>query len=255
MIKILKDFWGLISGWVVLIITWLIDKLDRVELVTLQKVFYISSIILIWIGIIQALTKHHKVKKEKKTLLETFVEAEKTNSLVQLAKNPERKGELVIKAFNILKIGGKNMKNIFKSLGRLQLASLILTLVLLALGVASAFVPELAPVAENLEAFFFTIGIVAIPGVLSQGKKIGDTAKQILPKKEVKQITKTIKTYQKRAEALAKKYAPVIEVFKDIQELGGTPTPEQQTLYNTYDTQRKALEAKINAEKNKLEVL
>lgn len=223
--------------------------LDRLELIDLQKIFYILSNFLLVIGIWQVLARKRKSKK-----VEQLLRIERTNNLVQFVSNPEHKGEIVLKTFNILKIGGKKMKEFIKSLGRLQWASLVLTIVILILGVLSSFVPELEPIAENILYFFGAIGIVAIPGVLSHGKKIGDVAKNVLPKKDVRLITKTIKTYQRKAEQLAKQYEPIIKLALDVKELGGRLTSDQQTQYDTYLAQEKALQAKIETEKLKLEV-
>ena len=114
--------------------------------------------------------------------------------------------------------------------------------------------PELAVVGQNIEIFFITLGFVVAPGILAKGKIAGEAIKNVLPAKERKQIEANVKAWYKKIDELSKKYTEVIETAKDIKELGGTLTPEQQTLYNTYVTQKNALEAKIEAEKKKLEV-
>jgi uncharacterized membrane protein YiaA len=252
-VKTLKDFWLVIGGYVMHLLSFILDEL---ELEDLQKIFYLLSILLLLLGIWQVLAKRKRQGLDKVTRLE------KTNNLVRFVYDPEHKGEIVLRTIDVIKIktqtilykGGKKMKEFLRSRGWVQWVSLVMTFVLLIVGILSAFVPELAQVGENIVAYLITLGFVSAPGILAKGKLVGDAIKQLLPAKERKLIEASIKAWYKKLDDLSKKYADVIEIAKDVAELGGTLTQEQQTQYNTYITQKNAIDAKIEAEKKKLEV-
>ena len=236
--KVLKEFWLLISGYAMTILSMFIDKLDVVDL---QKIFYLSSIILIWLGILQALLKNRKNKRLTKVLL-----LEKTNNLVHLAHNPEHKGEILINTFNILKIGGIKMKAYIKSLSWLQLGSLLLTVLLLGLGILSVFLPELAFIAENFEAFLIAVGFVAGPGILSRGKELGEAVKKTIQSKgRIKELNKLVKLAKKELDLLDIDYSYLKPYVKRIEEYGGDLTAEQNIANHTYKKQRTAIEDRI----------
>gem|GEM_PF-2707286 len=244
MIKLLKDFWGLISGSITILLTVLLEMLDSVELIYLQKMFYISSIILIWIGIYQAISKHRKIKKSK--LLELLLPMEKTNNLVQLANHPEKKGEILIRIYQKFQIGGKKMKNYFKSLSMKQLLSLALTLLLLGLGIASVYLPSLAFVAENIEAFLIIVGLVSGPGILSRGKELGEAVKLTIQSKgRIKELNKLVKLAKKELDLLDIDYSYLQPFVKRIEEYGGELTAEQSIANNNYKKQRLGIEDRI----------
>jgi hypothetical protein len=216
---------------------------DRLDVVNLQKAFYISSLILIWVGIIQALLKNRKNKK----IVNRLLLMEKTNNLVHLAHNPEHKGEIVINTFNILKIGGIKMKAYFKSLSWIQLASLLLTVLLLGLGIASVFMPELAFIAENFEIFLISIGVVSSPGILNRGKELGEAVKRVVQSKgRIKELNKLVKLAKKELDTLDVNYDYLKPYIKRIEEYGGDLTAEQSIAKDTYGKQRLAIEKKIN---------
>jgi len=241
--KFIKEFWGLVGGGLTTLFTIFIDLLDSVELVIYQKVFYISSIILIWIGIYQALTRK---RKNKKKILDDILNMEKTNSLVQLVRNPEHKGEALIRTLLILKRGGIKMKAYFKTLSKVQILSLVFTVILLALGVASVFMPELAFVGENLEGYLVALGFVAGPGILSRGQELGDAVKNtILSKGRIKELNQLIKVAKKERDLLDADYAYLKPVFNRITQYGGKPTAEQDLANNNFITQRAAIDSKL----------
>jgi hypothetical protein len=245
-IRLLKDFWGLISGLITILLTILLETLDSVELIYLQKTFYISSIILIWIGIYQAVTKHRKMKKSK--LIELLLQMEKTNNLVQLANHPEKKGEILIHMYQKIQIGGKKMKTYFKSLSTKQLLSLVITLLLLGLGIASVYVPSLAFVAENIEAFLIVVGLVSGPGILSRGKELGEAVKLTMQSKgRIKEINKLVKLAKKELDLLDVDYGYLKPYVKRIAEYGGELTAEQSIANNNYTKQRLAIEERIKS--------
>lgn len=228
--------------------------LDSVELINLQKMFYISSIILIWIGIYQAITKHRRSSKSK--LLEVLLPMEKTNNLVQLANHPEKKGETLIHMYHIIQIGGKKMKSYLKSLSWVQLMSLGLTLLLLGLGVASVFIPELAFIAENFEAFLIAVGAVAGPGILSRGKELGEAVRQTIQSKgRIKEINKLVKLAKKELDLLELDYSYLKPYLKRIEEYGGSLTTEQQSAHNTYMKQKEAIEERIKSYDSEVNLL
>lgn len=245
-----------IKKWIELILSLVFTALGEVmawlNLEWLQKIYYLLAGVLMAVAIWKLLTnKNLNIEKLSQPA-----------SIVDQAHNPKNKGEFILEIvsktqnsiYKIFQTGGKKMKEFLKGRGWLQWASLIATIILLAVGILSAFVPELAVVGQNIEIFFITLGFVVAPGILAKGKIAGEAIKNVLPAKERKQIEANVKAWYKKIDELSKKYTEVIETAKDIKELGGTLTPEQQTLYNTYVTQKNALEAKIEAEKKKLEV-
>lgn len=226
------------------------EFMSWLELERLQKVYYLLASLLMAVAIAK-LIRNKNLNIEKLS---------QPASIVDQAHNPKKKGEMIlrvvekstIKMNNILTKGGKKMKQFIKGRGWVQWASLILTVVLLLIGLASAFIPELAVVGQNLEAYLITLGIVVAPGILAKGKIAGEVVKNLLPKKDQRTIVKHIKEWQKKLDDLYKLYESVILIAKDVEELGGSLTPEQQTQYNTYITQKNALEMKIEAEKKKV---
>lgn len=254
MIRILREFWGLVSGIISIVFAVLLEMLDSVDLINLQKLFYISSIILIWIGIYQAVTKHRRSLKSK--LLEKLLPMEKTNNLVQLASHPEKKGEALIRIYQIFQIGGKKMKAYFNSLSKKQLLSLVVTFVLLALGVASAYVPSLSFIAENIEAFLVLVGIVSGPGILSRGKELGEAVKRTIQSKgRIKELNKLVKLAKKELDSLDVDYSYLKPYIKRIQEYGGELTAEQSIAKNNHLKQRLAIENRIKEYNSEMDLL
>jgi len=250
--RLIKGYLSLASGFGLQIFAIWLDWLERVELEMLQKIFYLLSIVLICIGIVQVLFKHSLKKKGK--FMEVIVDTQQAKKIVELADDPAQKGALIVTTFHYLKEGGIKMKKFITDRGWVQIVSFAATVILLALGITSAFVPELAIIGQNIEGYLVLLGIAVVPGIFSNGKKIGNTVKEVLPTKERKLIENHIKEFDKRLTTLHKKYAPIIEIVEDIRELGGSLTTDQQTQYNTYLAQEKALKGRIEAEKLKLEV-
>lgn len=251
--KLVKDYISLFSGFALQVLAMWLEWLDNVELLRLQKIFYLSSIMLIWIGIIQVLFRARAKNRRRKRIIDKMTDTQQAKKIVELVKNPSKKGQVVVDTFHLIQKGGRKMKAKLLALTWVQVLSLLAATVLFILGVASQFVPELAPVAENFTQIALTLGIVVVPGVFSKGKAVGEALKNVLPKKEQKAIANNIKALRKKGDALAKQYEAIIKLAMDVNELGGSLTQDQQTQYNTYLAQEKALQGKIEAEKKKLE--
>jgi hypothetical protein len=238
-IKFLKEFWGLIGG---VFMATLSKFIDSIELVTLQKVFYISSIILIWIGTYQALT-HRKKKKE---VINKILQIEKTNNTVNLVKDPQKKGESILKIIDIVIIGGKTMKDYLKTLTKKQWFSLVATLILVVLGFASAFVPELAVIGENLEYYFVVVLGVSYPGIFSRGKARGDIEKKKLDAKiKIRENNTKIKQAKKELDLIEKDNAYLLPILARQKEYGGKLTPDQELAKSNYETQKASVNERI----------
>ena len=245
-----------LKQWIELILSLVFTALGEVmawlNLEWLQKMYYLLAGALMAVAIWKVLTgKNLNVEK-----------LSRPGAIVDQAKDPKKKGEAIVilaykigmKIENILTRGGMKMREFVKNRSWIQWISFGATALLLALGILSAFVPELAVIGTNIEAYLIALGFVATPGILSKGKVVGDAVKTLLPAKERRQIERQIRAFTKKLDELTKKYKEVIEIARDVKELGGTLTPEQQTQYNTYVTQKNALEGKINAELKKMEV-
>jgi hypothetical protein len=240
-IKFFKEFWGLIGG---VFMTVLSKFIDSIELVTLQKVFYISSIILIWIGTYQALT-HRKKKKE---VINKILQIEKTNNTVNLVKDPQKKGESILKIIDIVIIGGKTMKDYLKTLSKKQWFSLAATLLLVILGIASAFIPELEVIGENLEYYFVIILGVSTPGIFSRGKEEGEKLKRKTEaKSKIRENNAKIKQAKKELDLIEKDNAYLLPILARQKEYGGKLTPDQELAKSNYETQKASVNERIKA--------
>lgn len=224
------------------------EPMAWLDLEWLQMLYYILAAVLMVIAIWKLLT-NRKLDVEKLS---------QPASIVDQAHNPKRRGESILKTIRatkkLIKKGGKKVKDFFKNSGWVKSLSLILTIILLILGILSAFVQELAVIGQNLELYVAALGIAAVPGIFAKGRVVGETVKSLLPAKERRKIKAEIKAWSKKLDELVKKYADVIATAQDIHDLGGQLTPDQETQYNTYKTQEKTIKAKIDELTRKLEV-
>jgi len=148
------------------------------------------------------------------------------------------------------------MKTYFKSLSTKQLLSLVITLLLLGLGIASVYVPSLAFVAENIEAFLIVVGLVSGPGILSRGKELGEAVKLTMQSKgRIKEINKLVKLAKKELDLLDVDYGYLKPYVKRIAEYGGELTAEQSIANNNYTKQRLAIEERIKSYSTEAEKL
>lgn len=224
------------------------ESMSWFNLEWLQKIYYMLAAVLMVIAIWKLLT-NRKLDVEKLS---------QPASIVDQAHNPKRRGEFILKTIRatkkLIKKGGKKVKDFFKNSGWVKSLSLVLTVILLILGILSAFVQELAVIGQNLELYVAALGIAAVPGIFAKGRVVGETVKSLLPAKERRKIKTEIKAWSKKLDELVKKYADVIATAQDIHDLGGQLTPDQETQYNTYKTQEKTIKAKIDELTRKLEV-
>lgn len=228
------------------------ERFEKLELVVLQKLFYIISILVLLIGLIQLLTKRKEDKKSNK-LLGAILSTQQATKIVELADDPEQPSAKVIMTFKTIKKGGKKVMKFFKTLSVVQLTSFILTLVLLIVGVLSAFIPELSFIGEHFEAFLITVGFASSPGILSKGRELGEVLRGDDKKREIKALKAEIKGDELKLEELELRYAEVIRLAADVTELGGRLTPDQETAHHTYLTQKQALAQRVQDGKVKLE--
>lgn len=245
----LKDY---ISFATSLIIHTVAEYFEKIELIALQKLFYILSILILLIGIVQLLSKRKAPKKGNK-FVDALVNTQKANKVIELADDPEQTTKKVVVTFNTIKKGGSKVMKFFKTLSVVQLVSFILTLILLLVGVLSAFVPELSFIGAHFETFLITVGLASSPGILSKGKELGEVLKGDNKKKVLKALKTEIKSIATKLAELEVRYADVIRLAADVAELGGRLTPDQEIAHQTYLTQKKALEDREQEEKRKLE--
>lgn len=241
-----------LKKWVELILSFVFTALGEfmawLNLEWLQKLYYLLAAALMVIAIWKLLT-NKKLDIEK---------ISQPASIVDQAHDPNKKSESILKVVKkirkLIKKGGTKMKDFFKNSGWVKSLSLVATLVLLILGIVSAFVPELAVIAENFELYVAALGAVAVPGIFAKGKTVGETVKNLLPAKERRKVKAEIKAWSKKLDELIKKYADDIATAQDIHDLGGQLTPDQETRYNTYKTQEKAIKDKIDELSRAMEV-
>ncbi len=229
--KILKGYLSLFSGSILPIVAWLLEWLDNVELLRLQKTFYLLSIVLICIGIIQVLFRRRAKSKRRKRIMEQMAGTQQAKKIVDLAKNPSKKGEVIVETFHLFQKGGKIVKAKFASLGIVQILSLVATLLLLGLSAASAFYPELSIVAENIALVMVMAGITATPGIMSHGKDLGEQFRSSIERMNaIKAANAKIKVAKKELDKIDAEYAWL------------KPYIQRHTLYNTPLTGEQALE-------------
>lgn len=229
------------------------DWFADLQIIVLQKLFYILSIAILFIALVRMLKKK---KRENSDFIDSIASTQKAVQIAEMADDPETKGKKVLSIIQLIKQGGINMKVKLSGLGKLQWVSFIATVLLLVLGfVSSAFnIPELAVFADKLDIIFIAAGISAVPGIFSKGKQIGAVVEKVLPTKEKKAIQAKIRELVKKKEALAIKYKPFIDAFNDISTLGGKLTADEQLKHDTYVTQVAAVEKLIATEEAKLGV-
>lgn len=238
----LKEF---ISLGTSMLIYMLSDLFERIELLFLQKLFYIVSILVLLLGVIRLLgSKNNKDSKSSK-VIDTLLQTQKANKILELADDPEQRTTKVLVTFTTIKKGGKKVMKFFKTLSVVQLVSFAITLVLLLIGVLSAFIPELAFVGEHFETFLLTVGIASSPGILSRGRELGEVIKGDKLKKVIKALRQEIRGYENRLADLETRYTDVIRLAADVEELGGRLTPDQETTHYTYLAQKRAIELKL----------
>lgn len=237
--RLLKNYLSLFSGFALQLLAIWLEWLDNVELLRLQKIFYLSSILLIWIGIIQVLFRARAKNRRRKRLIDNLTETQQAKKIVELAKNPSKKGEVVVETFHLIQKGGKIVKAKFASLGIVQIVSLIATLLLLGLGVASAFYPELSVVADNIYLLIVVAGVSATPGIFAHGKDLGDQFKDaLLRMNKIKELNSKIKAAKKELDKLDAEYAFLKPFLVRLNNFKIPLTGEQQIKYDTYSAQR-----------------
>lgn len=217
---------------------WLEWLFGWFDLIVLQKVFYLLSINLLLIGTIS----FFKSKKKRKKF-PNISGLEKTVKTVDLALNPEAKGEEIGQLLLFIKHGGKVMKDYIKSMSLAQWISLAIMVVSITLGIVCVTVPAVG----QYEELIYTIGSVffgsAFIGTFAKGK----TMATVVVNGEISDKKTKIKNYRAKLKELAITYSDVIRVYEDIQAFGGTMTSEQSIKYNTYKTQKDKIEVLLKA--------
>ncbi|AUD65226.1 hypothetical protein BK011_05840 [Tenericutes bacterium MZ-XQ] len=138
------------------------------------------------------------------------------------------------------------MKDYLKTLTKKQWFSLVATLILVVLGFASAFMPELEVIGENLEYYFLLMGIVSSPGIFSKGKEVGDQAKRKLEaKNKIRENNTKIKQAKKELDLIEKDNAYLLPILARQKEYGGKLTPDQELARSNYETQKASVNDRI----------
>lgn len=212
-IKLVKEFAYFISGFALQGVATLLGQLNDSwinvkTLLFVQIMFYGLSSLLVLIGIIQVILRKRNKHKKKDNLINKAVDAQKAKSTLELVKNPSTKGELFVLAYHLFLEGGRQMKAKFASLGIVQIVSLIATLLLLGLGVASAFYPELSVVADNIYLLMVFAGVSATPGIFAHGKDLGEQFRNAVERmNSIKKLNAQIKVTKKELDKLDSEYA------------------------------------------------
>lgn len=221
---------------------YILDYFSKLDVIFLQKIFYLLSINLLLLGTIRFFVK---VKREN--ALKAVAKIEKTVKTVDLSLAPIEKGEQLGKTLLSVKKGGIKMKEYFGKMSKTQIISIVVMFISLILGIIIVFVPELAQYEQYIYTVETIFGGASFTGAFATGKN----AAKAMKNRELSEHKTLIKSYRARLSALEIKYADVIQVYNDVQELGGELTFEQKTLYNTYATQKSSLEKKIADEETK----
>lgn len=218
---------------------WLERMFGWFDLVVLQKVFYLLSINLLVIGTIEFFKNRKKRKK-----FHGMSALEKTVKTVDLALDPELKGEEIGHLLLVIKKGGKSMLDYLKSMSKAQWISIAVMIVSIVLGIICVTVPAVG----QYEEIIYTVGSTffgsAFVGAFAKGKSAATST--------ISSHKSTIKTLKKKLSELNVKYADIIELSENIKSYGGTMTTEESTKYSTYNTQKNSIETKIKAEENKI---
>lgn len=220
------------------ILGWFVD----LEIISLQKIFYLLSINLLLLG-----TVRFFVKAKRDSTLKSVAKINKTVKTVDLSLAPIENGEQLGKTILSIKKGGIKMKEYFSKMSKTQVISIVIMFISLVLGIVMTLVPALAQYEQYVYAVGTIFGGASFTGAFATGKNVAKATKN----KELSEHKALIKSYNIRLSTLEIKYADIIQAYNDVQELGGELTFEQQTLYNTYATQKASLEKKIADEEAK----
>lgn len=221
--------------------------LSWIDTTILQKIFYLLSINLLINATVAFLKdkKHHKNKE----MFDNITGLEKTAKTVDLAFNPEQKGEEVGRVLLAIKQGGKAMKNYFKSLSCAQIISIIVMILSVIMGIIVGCVPQLAQYEEIIYTIGATFGGASFVGAFARGKSFATVAVN----GEISNHKVALKNYTTKLHELEKQYDDVIRLDEDIKVLGGSMTVDQQTRFNTYTRQKESLMNLISREEKSLE--
>lgn len=223
---------------------WLERMFGWFDLVVLQKVFYLLSINLLVIGTIEFFKNRKKRKK-----FHGMSALEKTVKTVDLALDPEQKGEEIGHLLISIKKGVKVMLDYLKSMSKTQWISLIIMIISIVMGIICATVPAVG----QYEEIIYTVGSTffgsAFVGTFAKGKSMATIAVN----GEISNTRLQIKNYKTKLKELETTYADVIKLSADIDAYGGTMTTDQQIRYNTYVKQKETVTTKLNTAVSQLE--
>jgi hypothetical protein len=119
---------------------------------------------------------------------------------------------------------------------------------LVILGIASAFIPELEVIGENLEYYFVIILGVSTPGIFSRGKEEGEKLKRKTEaKSKIRENNAKIKQAKKELDLIEKDNAYLLPILARQKEYGGKLTPDQELAKSNYETQKASVNERIKA--------
>ncbi len=225
-----------------IVFTALGEFMAWLNLESLQKIYYLLASLLMFIAIWKLLAnKQLKVEKLSQAA-----------SIVDQAHDPEERAKTYISFSKKIKKGVIHMLEKIKAFGWVRLVTILLEITFLALGVLSAYVPELLWIQENLISLFTLMGLTGVVAAWAQGKELGSEAKK---RDNLKKRKHEIKAENKKLNEMLKvldlDYA-YLTPFVDRLMYGGELTKDQQQEKNIYDTQRKGILDKIDALDNEL---
>lgn len=220
--------------------SYLIEIMNKIDVEWLKKIFYFLSIWLLLMAM-------KKMRKDGKMGAEKMVIAP---SVVDQSLNPKSKAKMVNQVLKKIKSGGIKMLAKIKAFGVIRLITIILEVILFALAVLSAFVPELNWIQENILWMFGAMGLTGIAGAWSEGKELGEKAKQrIETKKRLSSIKLENNKLNSELKQLDSDYEYLNPFIERIVLYGGELSLEHHSAKNTYDVQRQAILHKLTSNK------
>ena len=142
---------------------------------------------------------------------------------------------------------GVTMKEYIKRMSLVQWICLGLMLASIVYTLLVALVPELAAARFTLVYAYLLYMIVTFVGVIAIGGREAKAEKGISTRKQKRELRNKIHELENRKAAIAVRFADVIAAHRDVAELGGSLTQDQQVLYRTYETQTQAIQAQIDS--------
>lgn len=215
---------------------WVLLFIENLNSVVLLNIIYLLSILLLIVTLKgQAVNNRGNPKKRNRAIVmaNSLLKTQPATSVVDLVNEKENKVALFCKITKKTKRGITIMLEKLKRFTVAQWCSLILSVGLIALGIMSQYIPQLAGVSNNITAILSGLGATQLLGTFSLGKELGLKAKHSQAITELKKAKQEI---QKEIEGnLNIEFADVLKKCERAKKYGGEVSLEVRNEKVQYD--------------------